>query len=145
MLKEINKYTWNLKTCHGGKYVYAARSIDKMSLHRFITNAGKGTVVDHINGNTLDNRIKNLRVGTYSQNALNKKPDSHWRGKERKLKLKGIRLSKYNRYIVNAYDVENKKRVYLGSFKKLTEAKKTYRNYVISKNSKYIEFMKLGG
>lgn len=43
----------------------------KIYLHRFIMDAPKGTVVDHINGDTLDNRRSNLRVCTYSQNNCN--------------------------------------------------------------------------
>lgn len=42
-------------------------------LHRFITKAPKGTVVDHINGDGLDNRKSNLHVGTNSDNMRNTK------------------------------------------------------------------------
>lgn len=42
-------------------------------IHRAILNAPDGTVVDHINHNGLDNRRKNLRIATYSQNSANRR------------------------------------------------------------------------
>lgn len=41
-------------------------------LHRLITEAPAGLVVDHANRNGLDNRRQNLRVCTYSQNHANR-------------------------------------------------------------------------
>jgi len=40
-------------------------------LHRFILGAKEGEVVDHKNGNGLDNRRRNLRICTQKQNLWN--------------------------------------------------------------------------
>lgn len=42
-----------------------------VSLHRVLTGALPGELVDHINGNTLDNRRSNLRICTRAQNSMN--------------------------------------------------------------------------
>lgn len=42
-------------------------------LHREIIDCPSGLSVDHVNGNTLDNRRCNLRTATCSQNGFNKK------------------------------------------------------------------------
>lgn len=44
----------------------------RIQLHRFITNAPKGKMVDHINHDTLDNRKSNLRLVNNSQNMQNR-------------------------------------------------------------------------
>ncbi|MCY9577964.1 HNH endonuclease [Paenibacillus alvei] len=42
-----------------------------VKLHRVLTDAPDGKVVDHVNGNTLDNRKSNLRVTDEFKNAQN--------------------------------------------------------------------------
>lgn len=41
-------------------------------LHRLIAVAASGQIVDHINGDTLDNRRENLRIVNVTQNARNR-------------------------------------------------------------------------
>jgi hypothetical protein len=54
--------------------VYAAITRDQrpFGLHRFLAGAERGTFVDHINGDELDNRRANLRLCTRKQNAQNR-------------------------------------------------------------------------
>lgn len=64
----IIKYNWfNQKG-------YARARINKKNIfmHRFVMNCQEGDIVDHINGNKLDNRKENLRIATSFTNAQNK-------------------------------------------------------------------------
>lgn len=70
---ELSQHRWYAQTTKGG--FYAARRDHNGAfkyLHRVIMNEPEGMVVDHINGNTLDNRRSNLRICTQSQNTKNR-------------------------------------------------------------------------
>lgn len=68
--------------------------VEKKYLHRWIIGAKKGEIVDHINGNPLDNRKCNLRIATAGQNAWNSV------GHKDKLfsKYKGVSFFRYKQY-----------------------------------------------
>lgn len=57
---------WSL---NGAGYVQSRLGL----LHRVITGAQKGEVVDHINGDITDNRRCNLRLCRQSQNGANRR------------------------------------------------------------------------
>lgn len=54
--------------------VRADGSTFNLRMHRLLLDPPKGLVVDHINGNTLDNRRANLRICTHRQNLSNTGP-----------------------------------------------------------------------
>lgn len=120
----------HLKWCVVGydEHIYAARLIRKTEfgriksvyLHREIMSAPKGFLVDHRNGNGLDNRRANLRLATHRQNSCNrpkkKNTSSRFIGvcfiKRRKRWMAGIKL--------------HRKSIFLGYFKDEIDAARVY-------------------
>lgn len=52
-------------------YAYRRAGSDRVALHRFILGEGCPELVDHIDGNGLNNRRANMRDATKSENASN--------------------------------------------------------------------------
>ena len=59
-------------------------------LHRIIMDALPGQIVDHINGDGLDNRRENLRVVTAKQNTWNQRKGSIRSGAPTASQYKGV-------------------------------------------------------
>jgi HNH endonuclease len=57
-----------------GGYIQSTQNGEVVALHRFVFKAQKGDLVDHRNGHPWDNRKRNLRKATTSQNARNTRP-----------------------------------------------------------------------
>lgn len=70
----VSEYTW---TSHKGRNTVYARSTHKgkwISMHRLILDiTDPKVIIDHIDGDGLNNQRDNLRIATHSQNMANRK------------------------------------------------------------------------
>jgi len=76
----LSGMSWQAHIRRDGRGHYAVSSGRRM--HRLIMQAPAHMIVDHINGDGLDNRRCNLRIGTQSLNGVNRKttPGLYLRG-----------------------------------------------------------------
>lgn len=101
---------------------YAAAYIDSkyVRMHRLIIPVRDGFVVDHVDGNGLNNTRKNLRVATLSQNMFNRSAATKARSR-----FKGVTHHKNG----GGWQAEiraNRRKYYLGFFKNELDAARAY-------------------
>jgi hypothetical protein len=122
----LKDYNWHLKPERNGNF-YAHTNFYRNgkrtggSVHRMICPEFK--MIDHINGNGLDNRKENLRETTYQLNNKNKT-----KRKNRSSKYKGVYLHGSRYYAKICVDYKN---IHLGSFLTEIDAAKAYNEAVI--------------
>lgn len=93
-----------------------------ITMHRHVMNAiNPKEIIDHKNGNTLDNQKQNLRTCTPSDNLANR----FQRGGKSKY-LGVCWKSREEKWIVTIN--KNKKQIYIGSFEDEIDAAKAYDN-----------------
>jgi len=119
----LSKHNWSINTSDG-KSFYAKAFIGgkNVAMHRYILGLNNPKVlIDHRDGNGLNNQRSNLRIATNSQNQCNKKP----RGSSKYL---GVNLHTQKGYKPKwraAIAVNGKVR-HIGMFKKEESAAKAY-------------------
>lgn len=116
----LAKFKWFAEG--GQRTYYAVRKENGKSIkmHRQIMNAPPHLVVDHIDHNGRNNRNKNLRLATFTQNCQNQRRSSN-----KTSKYKGVHWHKAQKKWA-AKITENKKIHHLGYFKTEEQAAKAY-------------------
>ena len=117
--QEFSEFNWHIANGYAARRLPKAQGKKMLYMHRLILSAPKGKIVDHINGDPLDNRIQNLRLCTHKQNIRN--------GRSRKGSsiYKGVsRRSDYAAF--QAHITVNGKKKSLGCYKDEVEAAQAY-------------------
>lgn len=119
------KHKWHKKHSNNGKhYVFTRINGQPVRLHRFVLNFYDLKLeIDHINGNSMDNRKNNLRKVTHQKNMQNQRklPRNNTSG------YIGVGWNKLNKKW-DAQIKTNKKVFYLGSFEKIEDAIEARKN-----------------
>lgn len=131
----ISKYKWCVKKSGPDKRLYTYRKIPAIpgkkrtseSIHRLILSPKPGILVDHKDGNGLNNRRSNIRLATTSQNVANSQP---WANKKWRYKGVDFRSSRASPWRAQARP--GKKVIYLGSYKSEEDAAVAYDSFIIS-------------
>lgn len=134
-LQKVNRHksTWSSQYSPITKTYYVVGSVTRPSgkrerilLHRLITNAEKGLVVDHINHDTLNNTKSNLRVVTYKENNENRVETAR-----NNTKLKGISWNRTVRKWQVKVTIDGEKKM-VGQFSSYPEAREERLKYGVA-------------
>ncbi len=113
----ISKYKWHFRKDRRQGYAIAQdifykdkKKRKRIRMHNLIMGVDNLGIVDHINGNKLDNRKSNLRFATFQQQATNRPMLKH-----NTSGYKGVIKGSKNRW--RAIISINNKKIALGSFK----------------------------
>lgn len=98
---ELSQYKWRAVECQPGRF-YAQRyerGVDHahrraIYMHRQVFGAERSIKIDHVNNDSLDNRLANLRLATKSQNRANSQKHRHRAGRPTSSRYKGVSWSR---------------------------------------------------
>lgn len=115
----IKYHKWRLNQ----NYPVTGFGINQHCVTYYLMHPKANQVVDHINGNTLDNRLCNLRIYTQQYNVLNKSVNNS------NTKYTGVFLDKRRKYKRFCVEIHyHQKKLSLGNYRELAQA--IYTRYI---------------
>lgn len=130
--EELSKYSWHLNSQGYAERLTSRKEIKRkaLSMHRQIFNFPK-SLIDHRNGNKLDNRRRNLRMCSKSENTINTGIR-----KDNTSGIKGVYFcKKTNKWVAEI--IKNKKKYWIGRFENKLEAAKKYKELAIKLHGEF--------
>lgn len=108
-------------------------TVPETGLHTFLIRPPSGVLVDHEDGDGLNNRRKNLRLASKSQNTANR-----FREQSNATGYRGIRRLPSGRY--QAYVTHQGRHIALGTFDTPEEAHQAYRLGAVKYHGEFATF-----
>ncbi len=124
----ISQYNWYLSS---KRYLVTRSNKKEIRLHRFLMNCPPTKIVDHINGDTLDNRKSNLRICTQQENTRN----NNKLRKDKTSKYKGVSLCTYGTWVAQIQ--VNKKKISLGYYTSQEDAARAYNKAAVEYHGEF--------
>ena len=144
MFEFLNQWKWFASNKNGKFYVVRNITVSKnkqnsIFMHRFIMKPEKGFVIDHLDGNGLNNQKNNLRICTFGQNGMNRGSQSN-----NKCGFKGVHFFKNttNKNWI-AKICYNRKIIHLGTFIDPIEAARAYNDAALKYHGEFAKLNKI--
>lgn len=136
MYDYLMQWKWFANNIKG--YFYAGRNItsskckqSRISMHRLIMKPDKGMIIDHLDGDALNNQKNNLRICNHSENMRNRKL-----GKNNTSGYKGVSYQKRDNNW-RSYIKFNNKTINIGTYTNPIDAARAYNEAAIKYHGKF--------
>lgn len=137
----LNQFKWHASKLSGKfyarRYIKLSKPSIKILMHRDIMKPEKVYVIDHIDGNTLNNQKNNLRICTHAQNMRNSKINiNNTSG------FKGVYWNKQNAKWTALIRLNNKK-IHIGYYIDIKDAAKAYNAAALKYHGEFANINKI--
>jgi len=134
----LNQWKWYANNNYAIRSFTVSKSkVLRISMHREIMKPQKGFVIDHLDGNGLNNQKNNLRICTNSQNLMNRvKNINNTSG------YKGVRLHNLSKKW-RAQIWLNSKYYHIGLFNDIKDAARAYNEAAIKYHGEFANLNKI--
>ena len=130
----LRRYAWRAVRRHSLWYAagvkYGPKGRRDVYLHRLIAHARRGQTIDHLDGDGLNNRRRNLRKCSTKENIRNARIKPH------SSRFKGVYWSRHNREWRAQIGV-NRRIITLGGFASETAAARAYNAAAVKHHGRF--------